>query len=90
MLVDILFSVGTLAFVASNFRQLHKIIRTKKTDGLSGTKYKIKFFASSCMITGSTIGVLPITLLTSSVDMSITIVIIILLARYRRISVWRL
>lgn len=88
MIIDILFALGTIGFIISNFRQLRKTMSTPSTGGISYTKYKIKIFASACMIAGCILGLLPIALTTNLIDVSITIAILYLIAKKRTVVGW--
>jgi uncharacterized membrane protein len=88
-IVDILLAIGTALFVVANFRQLRKIQRTHRTDGISGTHSKLKVVASVCVLSACILGVLPIAFVTNAIDITITITIITLLAKYRKIKIWK-
>ena len=90
MIVDILFAMGVIVFMMANFRQLRKIHRTHKTNGISATHCKMKFMASMCMLSACLLGSFPIALVTNLIDITITTKIIFLLAKYRKLSIWRI
>ena len=86
LVIDLIFTIGTSSFLIAGFRQARRIHRTKTTDGISLTHYHIKIFASSCMILGYSLSLLPISILTSVVDLTITLVAIRLITKYRHIG----
>ena len=83
MIIDILFTIGIVGFLWSSLKQLRKIFRTKNTDGLSLTHYYIKVIAISCMIIGYLLSKLPMSLIISLVELSINLISIHLIVRYR-------
>jgi len=83
---DLIFTMGTMVFLIAGFRQAKRIYKTKSTNGISLTHYHLKIFASSCMIVAYFRSALPISLLTSTLDLTITIVSIYLITKYRRIK----
>lgn len=53
MLIDILFAVGTVGFLISDLKQLHKLhINNHNTAAISKTHLKIKLFSIVCVLTG--------------------------------------
>ena len=53
MLIDLLFAVGTLGFLMSDIKQLHKLhISDHSTDAISKGHLKIKLFSIVCVFVG--------------------------------------
>jgi len=84
MIVDILFSLGICCFLGSALTQLYKVLRTHKTSGISLKHYKLKMVAVSLMTTGYVLSNLPISLIISAVEGTITIVLMVFIIKYRR------
>ena len=83
---DIIFTIGTSVFLLAGIRQAKRIYKTKSTTGVSLTHYHLKVLASSCMIIGFTRQLLPISIVTSIVDLTVTLISIRLITYYRKIS----
>jgi len=84
MIVDILFSLGICCFLGSALTQLYKVLKTHKTSGISLKHYKFKMIAVGLMTSGYVLSNLPISLIISLVEGSITVILIILIVKYRR------
>ena len=89
-IADILFSIGTMSFSLASIRQVRKIHKDKSTDGVSLTHYHVKMIAVSLMLSGYTISFLPLSICVSLMDMSINLIAIRLITKYRGISFFHL
>lgn len=84
MLVDALFSLGICCFLGSALTQLYKVLKTHQTDGISLKHYKIKLVAVGLMTAGYILLSLPLSMIISLIEGSITVMLVILIVRYRR------
>lgn len=84
MLIDLLFSLGICCFLGSALTQLCKVIKTHKTSGISLKHYKLKLVAVALMTTGYTLSNLPLSLIISLLEGSITVILVMLIIKYRR------
>jgi len=83
LIIDLLFTAGIISFLWSCVRQLQKILRTKQTNGISLTHYYIKIIAILCMMIGYILSNLPISLGVSAVELSITLISVERICKYR-------
>lgn len=86
MIVDILFTLGMLAFMGSSLTQLSKVLHTHKTQGISLKHYKLKFIAVVLMTAGYILSSLPISIVVSIVEGIITSMLILSIVKYRRLE----
>lgn len=83
LIIDILFSLGSIGFLIAAIKQLHKLIKVCKTDGISKTHYIIKIISLMCYASGYILGVLPMSLCIVTIELLLTIGIILLIQKYR-------
>jgi uncharacterized protein with PQ loop repeat len=88
LIVDILITIGSISFLLAGIRQLKKLLRIHKTDGISATYFKLRIIAIACIISGYIIACLPLSVFINSLALIIDIVILILIAKYRRKTLW--
>lgn len=87
MIIDLLFTIGTIGFTIGDIVQFIKIYLTHKTSGISLRHYLIKIFALSCMIIGFTLSNLHLSLSINIIDLLLTFGIVYMLFKYRKIKI---
>lgn len=83
-LIDLLFVCGMLCFFAATVRQILKVYRVKKTSGISLTHYKIKLVAITFMTVGYILSILPLSIIVSTTEGVLNIVLILMVTKYRK------
>ena len=84
MIIDLLFTVATIGFVLSDFRQFTKLRKTKHaTNAISRSHLKLKVFSLTCVIVAYYLSDLHLSLLTSFTQLGMNVGIIIYVYKKR-------
>lgn len=90
MIADILISIATGLFIVAEVRQIKRMHKTKSTNGISLTHYHMKLSALICMITAYTILHLSLSVFAAATEITLQLIAIYLICKYRQISFFTL